>query len=360
MDCPEPINQETLSSKIKKSKKFNSKDAKGQNFEIEIALTNDSIIFKSEINNEVITKRYSSIYSFDKLKQNKLFSFLDNIEEIYEQLEVYIKDDQATSKLNENNFTITLITRVKKYPEITFDLKQEIMDNKQIINILIDKVAKLESKNKDLESEIKYLKAENEKIKINLSAINEFINEKKEKQRIKNLPFNDSSILLKKEEIKIVSDWIKPNTKIKTTLLYRVSRDGDGFFGARCINKGPIIIFVKSDNGFRFGSFSGNWNNQNGWVKDKDAFLFSLNNKLKFMNNNTNYTVYHGNIPDFGDSSYNELIISSTCLTKKYNYLDDRGSAFSFKIKDLIGVDAQGQYNFNIQDYEVYSVLIEN
>ena len=89
------------------------------------------------------------------------------------------------------------------------------MDNKQIIKILIDKVAKLESKNKDLESEIKYLKAENEKIKINLSAINEFINEKKEKQRIKNLPFNDSSILLKKEEIKIVSDWIKPNTKIK-------------------------------------------------------------------------------------------------------------------------------------------------
>ena len=53
------------------------------------------------------------------------------------------------------------------------------MDNKQIIKILIDKVAKLESKNKDLESEIKYLKAENEKIKINLSAINEFINEKK-------------------------------------------------------------------------------------------------------------------------------------------------------------------------------------
>ena len=35
-----------------------------------------------------------------------IFSFLDNIEEIYEQLEVYIKDDQATSKLNENNFKL--------------------------------------------------------------------------------------------------------------------------------------------------------------------------------------------------------------------------------------------------------------
>ena len=353
MDCPEPINFKTLSSKIKKSKKFISKDEKGQNYEIEIALANDSIIFKSEINNEVIVKRYSSIYSFEKLKKNKLFSILENIEEIYEQLEVYIKDDQVTSKFNENNLTITLITRVKKYPEITFELKQEMMDNKQIINILIDKVAKLES-------EIKYLKEENEKMKINFNAINEFINEKKEKQRIKNSPFNGSSLILKDEEIKMVCDWIKPNSKIKTKLLYRVSRDGDGFFETRCTNKGPIIIFVKSDNGFRFGSFSGNWNNQYGWVKDKDAFLFSLNNKLKFMNNNTNKTVYHGNIPDFGDSSYNELVINTNCLTKKNNYLDNRGSAFSFQIKDLIGVEAQGQYNFDIQDYEVYSVSIED
>ena len=352
MDCPEPINIETLSSKIKKSKKFISKDEKGQNYEIEIALVNDSIIFKSEINNKVIVKRYSSIYSFEKLKKNKLFSILENIEEIYEQLEVYIKDDQVTSKFNESNLTITLITRVKKYPAITFELKQEMMDNKQIINILIDKVAKLES-------EIKYLKEENEKMKINFSEINKYLDEKKEKQRIKNLPFNGSSLILKDEEIKMVCDWIKPNSKIKTKLLYRVSEDGDGLFGGRCTNKGPIIIFVKSDNGFRFGSFSGNWNNQNGWVKDKDAFLFSLNNKLKFMNNNTNYTVFHGNIPDFGDSSYNEFVINSNSL-KKNNYLDNRGSAFSFQIKDLIGVEAQGQYYFCIQDYEVYSVNIEN
>ena len=343
-----------------RKEKFNSKDEKGQNYEIEIAVADDSILFKSEINNEVIVKRYSSIYSFDKLKKNKLFSILENIEEIYDQLEVYIKDDQVTSKLNDNILIITLITRVKKYPEISFELKQEMMDNKQIINILIDKVAKLESKNKELESEIKYLKEENEKMKINFIEINKFLNEKKEKQRIKNSPFNGSSLILKDEEIKMVCDWIKPNAKIKTKLLYRVSKDGDGLFGTRCTNKGPIIIFVKLDNGFRFGSFSGNWNNKGEWVKDKDAFLFSLNNKLKFMNNNTNYTVYHGNIPDFGDASYNELVINTKCLTKKNNYLDNRGSAFSFQIKDLIGVEAQGQYNFDVQDYEVYSVSIEN
>ena len=153
--------------------------------------------------------------------------------------------------------------------------------------------------------------------------------------------------------------WIKPNAKIKTKLLYLVSRDGEGFFGARCTNKGPIIIFAKLDNGLRFGSFSGNLKNKNGWIKDKDAFLFSLNNKLKFMNNNTNYTGYHGNCPDFGDNYYNELFISSNCL-KKNNHLDKRGNAFYFQIKDLIGVEAQGQYNFDIPEYEIYSVNIQN
>ena len=125
MESPKTINGETQFSQIKKSKKFSSKDEKGQTYEIEIELTNDSIIFKSEINNEVITKRYSSIYSFDKLKQNKLFSILENIEEIFDQLEVYIKDDQVTSKLNENHLIITLITINIRYPEMTFELNKK-------------------------------------------------------------------------------------------------------------------------------------------------------------------------------------------------------------------------------------------
>ena len=358
MECPGPVEIKTLSPKIKKSKKFNSKDEKGQSYEIEIALTKDSIIFKSEINNEVIVKRYSSIYSFDKLKQNKIFSFLDSIEDIFDQLEVYIQDDEVTLKLVENKLLITLKTHIKKYPEITFELKQEAMNDKQIVNILIDKVAILEIKNKNLESEVKYLKTENEKMMNNLNEINEYIKDQKEKERIKNLIFNDS-LILGKDETKMVQEWIKPNSKLKTKLLYRVSREGEGFFDKLCTNKGPIVIFAKLNNGFRFGTYSKSWNIISGWVQDKDAFIFSLNNKLKFMNNNTNCTVYHGAFPDFGDGNFNELVIARKCLKGTNNYVDDRGSAFSFKIIDLIGVDAQGNYRFDIEDYEVYSVLIE-
>ena len=96
-------------------------------------------------------------------------------------------------------------------------------------------------------------------------------------------------------------------------------------------------------------------------MKDKDAFLFSLNNKLKIMNNNTDTTVYHGKSygPDFGFNN-NELLINNwnnKCLTGKKNYCDDSKSGFTFKNKDLVGVDTKGQYNFDVEDYEVYSII---
>ena len=97
--------------------------------------------------------------------------------------------------------------------------------------------------------------------------------------------------------------------------MYRVSRDGDGadIFHKYCDNKGPTITFAKISNGYRFGGYTGiSWTSQNKSVKDKDAFLFSLNNKLKIMNNNTDTTVYHGKLygPDFGSHIANELLIN--------------------------------------------------
>ena len=163
----------------------------------------------------------------------------------------------------------------------------------------------------------------------------------------------------------MICEWINPNKDIKAKLLYRVSRDGDGpeTFHKYCDNKGPTIMFAKINNGFRFGGFSGiSWASDKGWIKDNDAFLFSLNNKLKFKNNNSEITLFHGiNYgPDFGNRC-NELIIcygGQKCLTGKKNFSDDSGSGFSFTNKSLLGVDVKGKYNFDVDDYEVYSIQI--
>ena len=370
MECPKPINEETTLSdlKMKKSQKFNAKDEEGKNHEIELGVTSESIIFKSEINNGIITKKYSNIYSFDKLKQNKVFTFQENIDEIYDQIEIYIKEEPVSSKVNENNMTIKLLTKIKKYPEIIFELKPEIIDNNKIISILIDKINNFEQKYKNLEIKVnnlelknKNLESENKTLKEEINKINEYINVQKEKERKKKLIFNDS-LIVKEDEIKMIHDWINPNEKIKTKLLYRVSRDGEGndIFHKYCDNKGPTIMFAKINNGYRFGGFSGvSLTSVGKWVKDKDAFLFSLNNKLKIMNNNTNCTVYLGLGPIFGDGICNELDIYDKCLTGKNNCCYDSGSAFTFRNKDLVGVDCKGYYKFDVVDYEVYSIQYE-
>ena len=378
MDCPEPIMIITPDLKTKKSRKFNSKDEQGKEYEIEIGVTNESIIFKSEINNGIITKKYSNIYSFDTLKKNNIFTFQENIEEIYDQIEVYFEDEPVSSTINENSIIIKILTKIKKYPEIIFELKKEVIDINKIINILIDKINILESENKNLKTEISKiyscindqkelekkinnLELENKNLRTEISNINSYINEQKEIKRKKKLNFNDS-LIVKEDEINMICKWINPYNKIKAELLYRVSRDGDdpSIFHKYCDNKGPTIMFAKINNGYRFGGYSGiSWTNKDQCVKDKDAFLFSLNNKIKIINNNTNETVYHGKAcgPTFASYSRNELQIQSyKCLTGKKNLIHDLGKVYTFKIKDLIGVEAKGKYYFDVEDYEVYSI----
>ena len=167
----------------------------------------------------------------------------------------------------------------------------------------------------------------------------------------------------------MICDWIKPNTNIKTKLLYRASeyRNSPDLFHIYRDIQGPKIIFVKINNGNRFGGYTGiSWANRiislrkNG-EKDKDAFLFSLNNKLKIMNKSCAYVYLglNGGLA-FGDKIKYELGINYCIETlmgnKNFNFCYDSGSAFNFKNKDLVGVDVKGLYKFDVEDYEVYSI----
>ena len=155
------INQETKEPAIKKTKKFNAKDEKGKTYEIEMELDTSTIEFKTEITEGILTKKYSNILSFNKLKENKIFNLQDTIGEIYEQLEIYINDSPVHCEIKENKVIIKLTSKAIKSPEITFELKEEKTDTNQLINILIEKINNLESKNSSTESEIKNLKLKN-------------------------------------------------------------------------------------------------------------------------------------------------------------------------------------------------------
>lgn len=79
----------------------------------------------------------------------------------------------------------------------------------------------------------------------------------------------------------LTSDWL-PKACV-FTVLYRGSRDGmtAAAFHARCDNKGPTLLLVRSDNGCCFGGYaSASWKlpefpNMEPFV-DADTFLFSV------------------------------------------------------------------------------------
>ena len=86
-----------------------------------------------------------------------------------------------------------------------------------------------------------------------------------------------------------------------------------------------------------------------------------MKNKLKFINKNTETTVYHGNGygPDFGDTNPALLInCKGKCLNGKKNSCCDSKGCFTFTNKNFIGFDVKGQYFFDVEDYEVNAIQI--
>ena len=121
-------------------------------------------------------------------------------------------------------------------------------------------------KKKQLEIEIK-------EIKEKLLPLND------EKNKEKKLEiFKESKILNNKDEEIMISNWIKPNSKIKFNLLYQISRDGDNIstFYNKVKNKSPTLILIKSKSGYKFGGYTTNtWeSNCDDYKKDELAFLF--------------------------------------------------------------------------------------
>ena len=149
MEYAQPISLETPDLKIKKSKKINVKDNQFKNNEIQMEMTNKFIIFKAEKNSWIITEKYSNTYDFDTLKKNNLFILQENIEEIYDQLEIYINDQVVNISFKEDNIIITIFTKIKKCPEINFELKKQILDNNQKINVLMEKIVHLVKENQN-------------------------------------------------------------------------------------------------------------------------------------------------------------------------------------------------------------------
>ena len=101
----------------------------------------------------------------------------------------------------------------------------------------------------------------------------------------------DSKIDFDEDLVKL---WLN-NREFKTELLFRKTRDGSTpkDFQNKCDNKGITIIFIETTKGYKFGGYTElQWDDHDGYKKDKSTFIFSFNNKEKYLARNDNESIY--------------------------------------------------------------------
>jgi len=181
---------------------------------------------------------------------------------------------------------------------------------------------------------------------------------------------NDSKIIRDGSSSKMIKNWIAPDKNVNFTLLYRATRDGDSYsdFHSKC-KDAPNISFIKLDNGRIIGGYTTiPWiEEDNCYIPDKDAFIFSIDSKEKYdlkKKLNGKYAIYHKTSLYCCCYGYcgDDLAVHENFLKSNESYCCGNGIYKSFDTNNLkmIGIDKEGTINIGIKELEVYKVNIED
>ena len=364
-DAPKPINNFSINI-----------ENEGKQYEIILSQKSNNLLIISKELNSFPSKIYEEEFSKDNFnKLSKFFILFDDISDIFTELKKKIEEKKFKIKINENNFIILLKVDITNINELSLELKRKEEDIKSMVVGLCKTIKKQEETIKKLEEEsnnkIKKLEEEfNKKIKQFEDKSNNKIKqfEDKSNNKIKQIEIKDINNLLKifkgsrvlsnnNEEI-MISNWIKPNSKIKVNLLYQISRDGDNIstFYNKVNNKSPTLIIVKSKSGYKFGGYTTNtWESNNNWKKDELAFLFSLNKTKKYnIKNDKIQDAIYGSSNRFAFGDGHDLRISDKCTSNNESYCNPS----SYNTTEQYELNG-GQNQFYVDELEVYNVEFE-
>ena len=189
----------------------------------------------------------------------------------------------------------------------------------------------------------------------------------------KNLFFQNSLLIKTDEEKKFINNKLFENRLKEIKLIYRGSENGFNktSFKNNCYNKGPCIVFIKSQyyqkifGGYNsVGWFNSNNNNTNQYTRN--SFIFSLTEKIKLKCKNDNKSVGYNNYNLFRFGHYNnnaDLAIYQNCNQNNESYsnlghyyeLPSEGFAFNSNQSQSF---LAGAYNFGVEEIEVYTVVL--
>ena len=338
-----------------KSKKFqiNMNDKK---YDILLELTSNNLIIIINLEEIPPIKFLGSFTLSDLFKICNWFKMFESIDDVYDEIGKLFENKKVTLNLQEDLINLMFEIDMVKIKNFIIHLKKSQSSNEDIIKMLCENLKKCQEENlilnnriNDLEKRIKILedkfeeKVTTETVQTSDNAKNEFF-------------FSD---ILNDDDKKLLKEWFNENNNKSIKLLYKTSRDGDGYqdFYNKCENKGPTITIALTTSGNKFGGYTSlSWKKPSDSYKfysDNNAFLFSLNKKKKYFQKKYGDVeavyMWRNRGPSFGGG--NDMTLNNNCLHNSSSY---NNCPYSYQTEkcELNG----GEYNYMVKDYEVYSI----
>ena len=342
---------------------FNLNDSNNNIYDITLDLSLNFDI-KAEYKDSFPKKIYKNIFTLDELKKkSKFFKMYDNVRECYEDIKSLLDQKAFFIVLKDKSVIFGIKKQFGIANDIYFPLKEESLDLNNLNNIISElciKYTNLENKNIILEKS-------NSELKIN------YINlEKKNKElekKVKELEIKNANLEVKVNKLyeKLKKDIEKKSSKFQflfndsikdIDLIYNDGLDRNTFF-EKCAGKNNLLLLVKDDKGNEFGGYMSskllkNEKNKELTIKDKNAFIFNLQNKKVFkvikednaINIKDNYLICFGE-----NNKGNDFFIrddKNSFLRSGMNRTDSYG--------DKDHETTNGQSQFSISEFKVYNL----
>lgn len=378
MDEPEELRKNDIKNK---EKIFELTSNKGNQYIITFINKITSLIVSSIHDNGNIKIFYENTYTLEKIKENKIFAFSENIDEFLSELFPLIDQKKASISEENNHLVLSIKLPFQKIKNIYFIMEEKKKTDSEKINDLFNiingqniEMNKLKEELKIIKEEIQLLKESNKSIlnKLNIKVksgskkLSKEIPKENKDNNINNYNKNifDSTIIKNLSEIQFIINRLKhsesfKNKEIFFKLLYRATEDKDiKIFHEKCDNKPHQLVFIQTEENLVFGGYT-----QVGFksigkdVIDNNAFVFS--NSLKKIYNvkkdkpaiycDSSYGPSFRSKPNFMIFIYKQIfhIKGLTCSINDSYY---EGMTRDFEINN-------GQNYFIIKELEVFQIL---
>ena len=286
-----------------------------------------------------VQKIFTKIRNVLKEREDELLFEIDNIFQNLYFNKDFIKEGEGLPE----KIKISL-ENGKKIDKDWNNDKLKLMINNCIVienNIsYIKDIDKLLKKYNSIKYDIKFTPENNE--------FEEFLKKIKNFGKINNLNQNwiESNIICSLNDRETLNNWISTNACISSTLLYRLSRDGDSLnkYHQLCDNIKNNLIIIETKDKNMFGCFcTWEWNTSGADViieNDTLFFLFNLTKKQKYCNQKLKY---HKGCENHGPYIHDNFYFDKTmknCIVLSNKFLDKTG-------------------NCDIKEVEIYQIIFE-